>query len=864
MNIGGGSPADIIQNSDDIQDVQNAVAAHDHKKLLHLSYTSDAHMLEAEAGGYDVHNELGWVRNRPEVTLDTYNDVPVFVVPDDDSGIYSIIKPLVFEAIQNLHWYGGVFGGRIALDITDGHNGMFSSIETQNATNILDLDGVTQPYIGHNPERRLNAAFSHNGTHLSLKNFEGTTGVLFDGIGTVDVVDYNGDTVTNTVTEILPGDFFDYEFHVRDGLNSTMFLYVNGVLVGNPTFSVNSGGTGGDRLQYTSGASGEANRISYIRKFGTTINTSVPVINVTKAELEASSGVELIIPNGTRNYTVILDRDLMLPIGYSYKIVSQAIGKMSWYPTETGTGLAGTIDGVAAGETRLDGLQEIVRTNILKNGAQFVANSQALPYFESLRTGMIAYAGMSLHATPLTVTFGARTMRFVDKVVGTAEIITRPETDFLFTEGLNAPDDLGVVHFYENVAGTIFGTAKTDWSTPKQRRKYVYLGNADVNLAKDGFVQANNPLVSAFGLLDSFGDYLAIGGSIKGSGGKVSPNATEPLGLDITGYTAVAWGRNFDNKEIPHTPTSSDIVGADFHLGYKTSDIAMLFGDAVKNIDPTKYQRIEDTILSDVPAGKYTIPRVYQFPGTTYNMVVYGSTLYDNLEQAILHTSTERYNLHPSLTPACFLAYIIIRQDVVNLETAIANNQATILNYDGRMHPSTIGAETSPSNALQSGGELRSMVDQFANSDVDPIAFIDFEIGEGSLYGCEWDAVNKTLKYVSQKDMVINIVPQVGRRETGTSVGLEIFIDSSYDNGNTWHVDDAHTYTTYQSIAGQIDSLTASVLIFRVIPNAMIRIGMMLTSAQNEVGIVSHGKGDTNPGVSTSGRYLPSCILTIT
>jgi len=327
---------------------------------------------------------------------------------------------------------------------------------------------------------------------------------------------------------------------------------------------------------------------------------------------------------------------------------------------------------------------------------------------------MIAYAGMSLHATPLTITFAERTMRFVDKVVGSAVIVNRPSTDFLFTESLNAPDDLGVVHFYENVAGAIFGTAKTNWSTPEQRRRYVYLGNADVNLAKDGFVQANNPLISAFGMLDAFSDYLAIGGSIKGAGGLVTASTTAINRLNISGYTAVAWGRNFGNAELPHTPTSIDIENADLHLGYRISETSMLFGPAVNALSFNKYQRLEDITLSDVPPDKWTILRVYQYPGTNYNMVIYGSTLYDSLDQAIANASTERYNLHPSLVPACFLAYIAIKGHLGgnNIVLAIENRKVAILNYDGSSHPQTIGAEVSPSFSLQAGGRLRSMTDQ--------------------------------------------------------------------------------------------------------------------------------------------------------
>jgi hypothetical protein len=257
------------------------------------------------------------------------------------------------------------------------------------------------------------------------------------------------------------------------------------------------------------------------------------------------------------------------------------------------------------------------------------------------------------------------------------------------------------------------------------------------------------------------------------------------MGLDISGYTAVAYGRNFDDEEKPHTPVSSDIVSADLHLGYRISDTSLLFGDVVNNIDPTQYQKIEDITLTPVPAGKYTIQRVYQFPGTDYNMVVYGSTLYDNLEQAKNNASIERYNLHPSLVPACFLGYIIVRNDITNLETAIADKTAEIINYNGSSHPQTNGAEFSPSAPLVAGGKMRSMVDQFVDvSGASPVeTLVDFEEGQSSLYGCEWDGVNKTLKNTSQKDMIVNFEAQIGRRSVGTTTTLELFVDVSYDDG---------------------------------------------------------------------------------
>ncbi len=988
--IGATNPQDVRQNTSDIQDLEEGT-----KTILTYNFEYDSHIIEAESGDFDAHNDnsetdTNWTRNSETLDVTTYSSVAAYELFNSPTKNISLEKPLSLEDWQNLQDFGGIFKGRIALGKDDGNQGIFTALETHQGTQIKDSNGDS---VFTGDYRRLGGFFNHNGVHAGTADFGSFPELTFDGVSQVTVVDYKGETVVNTLPEIVPGEFFNYEVHLRDGLDTSQgtgiitWLYINNILIYNPKFVVRS--TVGSGLVIQTGSSNSTNRHAYFRWFGSTINKSLNVKIFSKEELEANDGVSLIIPKGTRNYSIILPKSLNLPVGYFYEIISQATGEISWTPTivndvcsdtqytdqatceangtcsdtqytdqtactnngETWTsktpgtwtfetwsviGLAGTIDGFAEGKTELIGLKEINRVNVLKNGAQFVATEDELTAFESLRTGMISYGGMSLTTniwTPdscsdtqytdqptcegngetwtsefcsnpaypnqgtceantviLTVKFAERTMRFVDKIRGSAIIVTRPAVDFEFTNGVDAPDDLGVVHFYEKVSGVIFGSAKTDWSTPEQRRKYVYLGNADVNLAKNDFVQANNPLVSAFGLLDSFGDYLAIGGSIKSSGGKVSANATEPLELDITGYTAVAWGRNFDDEKMPHTPTSSDVVGAELHLGYKTSDIAMLFGSAQSDIDPTQYQRIEHTTLSTVPTGKYTIQRVYQYPGTTYNMVIYGNTLYDNLEQAVLNASIERYNLHPSIVPSCFLTYIVVRNDVTDLQVALNNGTAAILNYDGRTHPSTIGAEASPALSLKAGGELRSMVDQFVNNDgTDSVAtLINFEIGHSTLYGCEWNGTDgscsdtqyatqtlcltnneiwtdyKTLKNISQKDMVVNIVPQIGRRETQLPVDLEIFIDISYDDGNTWNADISESYATLQSLDNQINSLTASVLIFRVVPNAMIRVGMITDVKAEEIGMVSIGKGSAQPATSISGRHVPSCILTIT
>lgn len=236
---------------------------------------SDDFLLEANKGNFAYHEALGWTRSKTNMDLFIFNDKNCFLVHDDDGSTYLFKQNLTFKQIQSLHTFGGTFGGTIALDLDNGQNGNFTSIETQQANAIVGADG--EQVFGDDANRRLNASFGHNDVNVSLSDIEGTTGVLLDGTTTVDVIDEQGNEQTNTVPNIAPNDYFTYQFKVINGLDQTMFLYIEGILVGNPEFKRNTGGLGGNRLLYTSGSGGGTDRVTYISLFGAVINTENPI-----------------------------------------------------------------------------------------------------------------------------------------------------------------------------------------------------------------------------------------------------------------------------------------------------------------------------------------------------------------------------------------------------------------------------------------------------------------------------------------------------------------------------------------------------------------------------------------------------------
>jgi len=240
---------------------------------------SDDFLLEADEGNFAYHEALGWQRSvssmdlfiytQPDLTIDN-----TFLVNDNDGNNYTFIQALTLKQIQNLHTFGATFQGTIALDLNNGGAGSFSMFETIQANSIVDKDG--EQVFPSGVKRRITAYFQHNDVYTNLASFESVVGVIFDGVATADVIDEQGNPQTNTAPEIVAGEMFDYKVKIINGLDETMFLYVNDILVANPMF-FNSSSAGANRLIYQSGSSGGTNRVSYIKEFGAVINTENPI-----------------------------------------------------------------------------------------------------------------------------------------------------------------------------------------------------------------------------------------------------------------------------------------------------------------------------------------------------------------------------------------------------------------------------------------------------------------------------------------------------------------------------------------------------------------------------------------------------------
>ena len=494
----------------------------------------------------------------------------------DGGSTITLVDDVIFGVEKQsvkFHGINGHVNANIPLSASDWVNILtygasysgVSRFETDIATNYI-FSGLGFS-AGNDPRTssirsRIGLSITRQGyTHTRLA-LEGESWVVLDG--------------ANGVPLVLLNEWFSFECVIHPTPDAGVSfgdvdVYVNGVLV--QTGSIR--GAGNDAVSdliVMGGSSSSGTTVFYISDFGVTAYEEIPTKLLTDMDMMSSS-VGIVRPRGMRAYEIILPDNNPRDIGTDIKITASPSSGTVTLRTENLLAPQALFNGVNSILLDIPSTKDIAFINTVVDGNVYQSPDVDRGILEAQQTGVIEYDGMSLTtgfcsdtqysdqstcelngqtwtALPaFSVNFSARIMRFVDKVGNLEVIISRPAVNFTFTDGVTAPDDLGVVHFYEDISGNIFGSAKTDWTTPSQSRQFVYLGNADVNLAKDDFIQANNPLVSAYGLLDSVADARNIEGSVKGKGGKVSVNG---LGLDIGGYTAVAYGRNFGNKELPH------------------------------------------------------------------------------------------------------------------------------------------------------------------------------------------------------------------------------------------------------------------------------------------------------------------------
>ncbi len=199
--------------------------------------------------------------------------------------------------------FGASYSGISRLDTVSGASGFFSGLQANAAEN---------PLVTGN--RRYGIFFNNVSGNLSLGEPDGGVAVSLDGTG--------GNPL------ILFDEWFSWECVVPAGLAPAQF-FVNGILTTfAPEFRVNIGGLG-TQIIVGSGSTGGANRVVYHDNFGTTIFEESATRTLAAATM-AADVVQVNIPEGKRDYTIILPDGNPRPIGSVLRLVANNLfGKIT-------------------------------------------------------------------------------------------------------------------------------------------------------------------------------------------------------------------------------------------------------------------------------------------------------------------------------------------------------------------------------------------------------------------------------------------------------------------------------------------------------------------------------------------------------
>ena len=197
-------------------------------------------------------------------------------------------------------------------------------------------------------------------------------------------------------------------------------------------------------------------------------------------------------------------------------------------------------------------------------------------------------------------------------------------------------------------------------------RDYIYLGKVIHNNLTT--INAVNTLPNLVynNELDALDLAFALG-SINISGNQYSANGTN-LNLDKTSGESYRTGSNYviDNK-IPNNYTSSSQTALSFRYRYRNGSGGFTTGALTTSVDPTKYDTGTGTPAS-VPSGKYTIQRIYHYPGTGNTYLTYGQSYYNHMTDAKSAIPTEDPIIDPVLSSEAVLrSYLVLKYNASNL-----------------------------------------------------------------------------------------------------------------------------------------------------------------------------------------------------
>lgn len=204
--------------------------------------------------------------------------------------------------------------------------------------------------------------------------------------------------------------------------------------------------------------------------------------------------------------------------------------------------------------------------------------------------------------------------------------------------------------------------------TLDQARDYIILGRLlhDNKTILNGAVSI--PRVIYNTALDA--DDISISlGSFNITGNSFTSNGTN-LKLNKSSGTSYRVGSNYNtDPKNPNTTIDAAKTAFTFKYRYRDGTGNFKYGPIVSDVDPNNLD-VGTGTLSAIPANKYTVQRVYIFPGTNNVYLTYGQEIYDNLTNAKTAIATENVIVDPLFQDATLRAYICLKQGATDLSSA--------------------------------------------------------------------------------------------------------------------------------------------------------------------------------------------------
>lgn len=558
----------------------------------------------------------------------------------------------------------------------------------------LGFEPANDPRIGSNVRSRILLRINLDDTYTTV-NLENGTPIALNGQAGVPLVLINEWFHFEVVIHPTPDEGFSF---------GAVDLYINGILVSSSTIQTATT-SAADNVIKVNKWSAAGDVVYYVDNFGITIYKEPAVKMLTNAEMGYEKR-KIIVPGGKRNYEIIIPNSSPSNIGDSFSLIATSAGGTVTFRAEDLNNPQVLFNGHNSLAIYIDKKKEILFTNVIANGNVYegtiTLRENSNQQVNLMSTGSITYAGIKEGLTLPTnkhSILGAQVCQFVDKKNNVVMFKEFEAEEVLVDNTLLTGETTQVIHFFRDIDGNVIQSGEA-WPTADQRRELVYCGNADINNTYTSLTSWNNPNRSVYGGgSDLTFDILETIGGMKGKGHKITASATG-LTFNLGSGLGIRYGGNFGSDERPHTPDSPSLTFGDanftsFVKGSKAANGLLRFGDVATALDPNNFQLLEQNDdLTPVPAGKFTIQKVYRYPGTNFVLVEYGSRHYNLIEQAEANVLLEPYNLDAQLVPAMFLGWIIMKQGITDhLAVAIANGEAKIINHDGAIKPTWLSAD---------------------------------------------------------------------------------------------------------------------------------------------------------------------------